>query len=333
MSIKIIVPDLGPGNAKKAVPNVMQKNISSTILLGLTQGIGNIIMATPLIKALTSMNLSVDILDGGFLRGAERVLDNMMDVKIVTAEEAEKTIYLLGLQSFWPNPDIAKYVSQERAVSDILGCWERGIPAHEVDMNMALAYSLNYKGDIPSLYCNSNQIQDHTLGKPIRIGIHVCRSYTHQFYMNRRLLEPENIAREIVRQGFIPVIVGHRGCASPDGGFPIGTEYLTGLELADTAGVIESLDAMINEDSGIMHVTAAMNTPQVAIFGPTSDVKNMPWSSKAIVLKNELDCQPCQYAPRATTCTNNICMNISPELIVDKAKTLIEEFPKKGERQ
>jgi hypothetical protein len=286
-------------------------------------------MATPLIKALTSMNLSVDILEGGFLRGAEKVLDNMMDVKIVSAEDADNTKYLLGLQSMWGHPDVSKYVAQERVVTDIKLAWQKGIMAHEVDMNMALAYSLGYKGDIPSLYCNYNSIQDHTSGKPIRIGIHVCRSYTHQFYMNRRLFAPSLIAEEIIRQGYTPVIVGHKDCVSQkekEEVYPCGTEFFEGLELADTAGIIESLDGMINEDSGIMHVTAAMDTPQVAIFGPTAAMKNRPWNDKARVIKQDIECVPCQYTNRAINCTDNKCMNIDLKFIVDTIALLIEQY-------
>ncbi|KKK77296.1 hypothetical protein LCGC14_2855010, partial [marine sediment metagenome] len=110
--------------------------------------------------------------------------------------------------------------------------------------------------------------------------------------------------------------------------YPPKTAFMIGMELPDTAGIIKDLDCMINEDSGIMHVTAAMDTPQVAIFGPTSDIKNRPWNNKAAVIKQGLPCQPCQYTPKQTTCTRNVCMDISPELIVEEVKMLIEKFPK-----
>lgn len=333
-SIKPVFPDLSSKISKQAVKEVLQINISSSILLGITQGIGNVIMATPLIKALASMNLAIDVLDGGFNANAEKVLIDMMDVEIITEEQAKKRIYLLGLQTMWPRVGIEKYCAQVRNAGNIIHAWKHGIFAHEVEMNMALAYSLNYQGEVPSLYCKYNKSLDARIkdegNKKIYVGIHICRKYNHQFYANRALSRPIEIAEELILAGYNPVILGHQDCVSETEKphYPLDTRFMDGMELPDTAGVIRNLDCMINEDSGIMHVTAAMDTPQIAIFGPTSDIKNRPWSKKAGVIKQGLPCVPCQYTPKQTACTRNVCMDISPELIVDQVAMLIEKFPK-----
>jgi len=47
-------------------------------------------------------------------------------------------------------------------------------------------------------------------------------------------------------------------------------------------------------DSGPMHVTAAFQVPTVAIFGPTKDDETSQWmNDKSIIVKKNLDCQPC----------------------------------------
>ena len=107
---------------------------------------------------------------------------------------------------------------------------------------------------------------------------------------------------------------------------------MDGLELEQTAGLIKELDCMINEDGGIMHVTAAMDIPQLILFGPTSNMKNRAWSEKAALIKQgNLSCLPCQFTPRESTCTRNICMDIDPKYIVSQVKMLIEKFPKTSE--
>ncbi|MGR3302369.1 MAG: glycosyltransferase family 9 protein [Candidatus Scalindua sp.] len=329
--------------AIRACELAKQNNCSNKILLGITQGIGNVIMATPLIKALRTLNLEIDILEGGFKPNATDVLKNMQGVRLITEEEAGKTIYLLGLQTIWPRPGIEQFCAQTRSAGNIINAWQKGIFAHEVEMNMSLAYTLQYKGDIPSLYCHYNKAVDTTtfdLGLPvkvintskyIRVGIHVCRSYHHQFYANRALNKPLEIAIELEKAGYSPVIVGHKDCVTKKEkeNYPISTSFFDGMDLADTAGIIKELDCMINEDSGIMHVCAAMDIPQLAIFGPTSDMKNRPWSEKAAVIKQgNLPCLPCQFTPKESTCTRNVCMDISPEYIVNQVKMLIERFPK-----
>ena len=196
------------------------------------------------------------------------------------------------------------------------------------------------------MYCYYNKVVDTTdfdLGLPVKaegsaleskkicVGIHVCRTYHHQFYANRALHKPLEIAVELEKAGYSPVIVGHKDCVTEKEkeNYPLSTSFFDGMGLADTAGVIKELDAMINEDSGIMHVCAAMDTPQLAIFGPTSDMKNRPWSEKAAVIKQGMSCVPCQFTPKEPTCTRNVCMDINPEYIVNQVKMLIEKFPRK----
>ncbi|HQS31156.1 lipopolysaccharide heptosyltransferase II, partial [Polaromonas sp.] len=71
--------------------------------------------------------------------------------------------------------------------------------------------------------------------------------------------------------------------------------------LAQALSLIAGSKATISNDSGLMHVAAALGVPQVAIFGSSSPLHTPPLSDKAVVLwlKNEpayqppLDCAPC----------------------------------------
>ena len=73
----------------------------------------------------------------------------------------------------------------------------------------------------------------------------------------------------------------------------------TGLEQA--IALIAQARAMVSNDSGLMHVAAALGVPQVAIFGSSSPLHTPPLSRLAQVvwLKNDanyqppLDCAPC----------------------------------------
>lgn len=331
-NLQPVFPVLNSANSKQACKLVKQANVSNKVLLGVTQGIGNVIMATPLIKALTSLNLTIDILDGAFNADsyAEKVLIDMPGVEVITEEQASQRIYLLGLQTIWPRIGIEKHCAQIRSAGNILHAWKDGLFAHEVEMNMSLAYSLGYKGEVPSLYCKYEKvIMSPRFNKDIKyVGIHLCRKYNHQFYANRALHKPYMIAHTLAEHEFTPVILGHKDCYNSQEDYPPGTIFLDGMKLEKTAGAMKHLDCMINEDSGIMHVTAAMDIPQVALFGPTSDIKNRPWSKKAGVIKQNLPCQPCQYTPNQNNCTRNVCMDISPEYIVKQVKMLIEKFPK-----
>ena len=83
---------------------------------------------------------------------------------------------------------------------------------------------------------------------------------------------------------------------------PKTARNLAGLtDLSQAMALIASSQAMLSNDSGLMHVAAATGVPQVAVFGSSSPVHTPPLSDKAVVvwLKNEasyqpaLDCAPC----------------------------------------
>ena len=72
---------------------------------------------------------------------------------------------------------------------------------------------------------------------------------------------------------------------------------------------IASLDLFITGDSGPMHVAAAFQIPTVAIFGPTKDDETSQWmNKKSIIVKKDLDCQPCMQ--RTCPLQHHNCMNL-----------------------
>jgi heptosyltransferase-2 len=66
------------------------------------------------------------------------------------------------------------------------------------------------------------------------------------------------------------------------------------LSVNELISQISNLDLFITGDSGPMHLAAAFQVPTVAIFGPTDDKETSQWmNKKSIVIKKNLECQPC----------------------------------------
>lgn len=63
--------------------------------------------------------------------------------------------------------------------------------------------------------------------------------------------------------------------------------------LGQLMALIERCRLFITNDSGPMHLAAALDVPQVAIFGSTSEVATGPLSRKAEVLRHPVHCSPC----------------------------------------
>ena len=57
---------------------------------------------------------------------------------------------------------------------------------------------------------------------------------------------------------------------------------------------ISMLDLFISGDSGPMHIAASFQIPTIAIFGSTRDDETSQWmNQKSVVVKKNLNCQPC----------------------------------------
>jgi heptosyltransferase-3 len=66
------------------------------------------------------------------------------------------------------------------------------------------------------------------------------------------------------------------------------------LELKELAALIAEARAFVGVDSAPMHIAAAMQTPVVALFGPSGEAEWGPWRvAHRIVAANEYTCRPC----------------------------------------
>ncbi|WP_417910888.1 lipopolysaccharide heptosyltransferase II [Candidatus Electronema sp. PJ] len=69
---------------------------------------------------------------------------------------------------------------------------------------------------------------------------------------------------------------------------------LTGkTSLALALACIARCQVFVTNDSGLMHVAAALNTPLVAVFGSTNHIATGPFSTRATVVRKSIPCSPC----------------------------------------
>src|SRR5262245_25854205 len=99
---------------------------------------------------------------------------------------------------------------------------------------------------------------------------------------------------------------------------------LTGNDLRNGVLAMASASVAISNDSGLMHIAAAVGTPTMGIFGPTGPYLWAPLNGLAATVqtKTQLSCQPCQR----TVCTQNDhrCMrDIAARDIVEIAQRVL----------
>jgi lipopolysaccharide heptosyltransferase II len=92
---------------------------------------------------------------------------------------------------------------------------------------------------------------------------------------------------------------------------------LTGTDLRGAILALAAADAAVSNDSGLLHVAAALGTAAVGIFGPTSPWHWAPLNPIAATVEaaSELDCRPC-HKPTCRMRHHRCMRDISAEQVL-----------------
>jgi len=96
-------------------------------------------------------------------------------------------------------------------------------------------------------------------------------------------------------------------------------------DIMDMAVIIKNSELFISGDCGPMHIAAALNIPQIAIFGPTHPKLGFaPINTNAVIIQKDLSCRPCSLHGREKCPKTHFkCMkDIKPEEILTKIEML-----------
>lgn len=64
-------------------------------------------------------------------------------------------------------------------------------------------------------------------------------------------------------------------------------------ELAEAVDLLALADLVVSNDSGLMHVAAALGRPLVAVYGSTSPDFTPPLGEQVQIVRSDIDCSPC----------------------------------------
>ncbi len=99
--------------------------------------------------------------------------------------------------------------------------------------------------------------------------------------------------------------------------------------IRQTAAIMKRCGLFISNDSGLMHLAAALKVPTIGIFGPTNPKWVYPWGAPARVVRNpRAGCEPCfRYSPEPLECGGKYdfkCLQgISVQEVLEAAKELV----------
>ncbi|MBI1926756.1 lipopolysaccharide heptosyltransferase II [Candidatus Poribacteria bacterium] len=89
--------------------------------------------------------------------------------------------------------------------------------------------------------------------------------------------------------------------------------------LTQLGALIERCALYLTCDSGPMHIAAAVGTPTIALFGPTSPTRHRPYGEGHCVIEKAVECRPCYKRACQRKDAPNLCMTeIKAEEVVEK---------------
>lgn len=135
------------------------------------------------------------------------------------------------------------------------------------------------------------------------------------------------VARALMDDGAQVLVVGSRHesrlfrRAEEAAGSPLIP--VLGMDLRFSAALLSQMDLLVTCDTGPMHMAVAMDTPVLAIFGPTSPELFGPRGDCHRVLRLPLTCHPCLERgcpdPERPECLRAL----EPETVIDEARAML----------
>ena len=279
-----------------------------TCLVHLGAGIGNVVLATPLLLALHELGFATDVLLAAdytqtteLLRPWSMVRDIFLNRARAPAIDHYDSIVPAIPPFYWAR--FGRMISGQRNAlprpPDTL------FYQNEQNYYFHFACALGYPSEnqpSPSLPIAPSETPGVTsrtivLAPGCKTGVMATKRWPH-------FAELASAFSDVVVVGTPDDLRQHDNAPM---NFPPHVRSLVGqLSLRETAELMAAAGVVVGNDSGLSHVAAAVGTPTVMLFGPTphESLGAMPPNVK--VLRAGLPCEPCWFRNRFKACAGKI---------------------------
>lgn len=276
------------------------------LLVHLGAGIGDIVLATPLLLVLEAHGCRCDLaLDADYPETASLFEDWSAVRAIVPFDPARSRLYdrvLPAVPPFYEYRHARAYARLPNAVPrPPAALFDQNRQAWYLDFARALGCGVS-RAPLPRLPVAPS----HTYGVTARTLLIAPGSKTGEMAMKRWPGFPELASRfdDVAVVGTPDDLHGPARDPLP---FPPHVRLLAGrLSLRETAAAMAAAGAVAANDSGLAHLAAAAGAPVVMIFGPTPHLALGPLHPWVTVLRSSLPCEPCWTSNRFSACERRL---------------------------
>jgi ADP-heptose:LPS heptosyltransferase len=294
-------------------------NPGRTVLVHLASGVGNIVMATPLLAALDEMGFTVDVrLDADYAQTADLLADWHVVRRVLTSADLRHydavvpaippfywrrfgTAYR-ALATAVPRPPDGLFYSDEQAYyfafARALGCRRAERTAYRLPIGPSDRFDVGAATLVIAPGCKTGEM--------------AAKRWPYFPELAERFDDvaiagtPDDLTRA---DGTAMAFPGHV------------RSFIGRLSLRDTAELLASAAVVAANDSGLGHIAGAVGAPTVMLFGPTPD-RALGWlPANVSIVRSGLPCEPCWQTARLRACRRSIdCL---AALDVDRVERLV----------
>lgn len=277
---------------------------NKTVLVHLASGIGNIVLSTPLLVALKEMGYLVDLLlsadypeTADLFRGWN-VVQTVYEEPLQAIGDKKYNLIIPAIPPFY-------WDRFKNLYANGVGVVERPPDSvfyqDEQEYYLGFARQIGFPGVLKPFYC-------------LPISSSTSFGITHKTLV----LAPGSKTGEMatkrwpyfsqIAEAFPEVAIVGTGddLHGPDGrslSFPAHARlFVDQLSLRETAELMATAGAVVGNDSGLSHVSAAVGTPTLMLFGPTPHISLGQLAPNVKVHRAGLECEPCWLTNRFQAC-------------------------------
>ena len=312
------------------------------------QGIGNMVMFTPVLRAIRQALPRSTVEVVGNRPGLEVVedlelVDRCTDLSDYSADPETDALLL----SIWADEFATEHIAEARK----LRCPVCGVPnpfvryrapevfarkagwplrdggadiaSHEVDVQMQLTRMLGYRDYAGEPDCATEKVE-WPFGAGARVALLADTCAQGEIWQRKRWPHYPELAKRLLSAGYQVGALGGAAEAKRERKkrWPAGVKQLQGkYSVPETADLIRRADLLVANDSGPVHIGAAVGTETFVLFGPTRESKSRPRGGEVHVLTGDAGCRPCQYLPSWKHCKRARCMEL---LTVERVMQAVE---------